>query len=132
MFKSQWRDLDRDWKDVSLYDETKTETAKMWVLIMRPKLKNQSVNDDTETKTEKSESQKRDWSKDVYTDTPSRLLLITDSPLVGRGMIFAPWKEFYMIHVFWLVDLDFFLFDAVKSKLSLINELILIQFILFG
>ena len=56
--------------------------------MTRPRLKN-------------SESQKRDWAKDVDTETPLRLL----------------------------VGLDFFLFDAVKSKFSLINQLMLIQFI---
>ena len=37
-----------------------------------------------------------------------------------------------MIRVFCLVGLDLFLIDAVKSKLSLINELILIEFVQFA
>ena len=79
---SQWRDRDQAWK--------------IWVSMTRlsPRLK-------------KSESQKRDWAKDFINETPLRLLLISDSPLVGRGMIFAPWNEFYRILVFWLAGLDF-------------------------
>ena len=75
MCESQWRD--RDWK--------------IWVSMtrLRPRLK-------------KSESKKRDWAKDVETEAPLRLLLISDSPYVEKGMLFA-------------------LFDAVKSKLSLIE-----------
>ena len=60
-----------------------------------------------------SESQKQVWAKYVDTETPSILLLISDSPFVGRGMIWS----------------DFFLFNAVKSKHSLIYELILIGYI---
>ena len=35
--ESQWRD--RDWKCLSLKDETKTETEKVWVSVTRPRLK---------------------------------------------------------------------------------------------
>ena len=56
----------------------------------------------TRPRLKKSEPQKRDWAKDVDTETPSGLLLISDFPLVGRGMIFASWNEF------WLVGLDYF------------------------
>ena len=83
----------------------------------------------TRPRLKKSESQKQDCAKDVDTETPSRLLLISDSPLVGRGIIFAPLNKFYMIRVFWLVGLDGFFLFAVKSKLSLINEFILSEFI---
>ena len=64
MCESQWRDQDRDWK--------------IWVSMTRPRLK-----------LKKSESQKWDWAKDVVAETPSRLLLISNSPLVGRGWYFV-------------------------------------------
>ena len=55
-----------DWRCLSLNDETKTENV--WVLMTRPR-------------------QRRDWAKDVDTETPSRLSLIsTPNQLVG-GMI---------------------------------------------
>ena len=42
---------DRDWKFLSLNNETETE--KGWVSITRPKLKYSSVNDETKTETKK-------------------------------------------------------------------------------
>ena len=129
-------DLDhrvRDWKCLSLNNETETEKAKsQW---RDPDWKCLSLNDDTETNTEKSESHWQDRDQDWknlslrhetgHKMSITRLLLISDSPLVEMGIIFAPWNKFDMIRVFWLVGLDIFFF-----LLSLINELILIEFIL--
>ena len=47
---------------------------------------------------EKYEPQKRDWAKDVNTETPSRLMLISD-----------------IIWVFWLVGLDFLIVRNVHE-----------------
>ena len=104
--ESQWQD--QEWKCLSL--NNKTETEKMWILMTRLRLQmceSQLQDRDwkiwvsmTRPRLEKSESQKQDWTKDANTETPSRLLLISDFPLVGRGMIFAPWNKFYMRRVF--------------------------------
>ena len=65
MSGSQWRD--RDWKCVSLNDETETKTEK-------------SKSQWRDRNWKKSESQKRDWAKDFNTETPLWLLLRSDSP----------------------------------------------------
>ena len=102
----------KDWKSstfqcLSLIDET--ETKKVWVSMMIPRLKMSesqwwdqdwkylSLNDKTKTKTEKSESQWRDRDQDwknlslsrdeaefVNNETPSRLSLISGFPISGE------------------------------------------------
>ena len=57
----------------------------------------------------------RDWAKDVDTETPSRLMLISD--MVGLDFSFL---QGYISH-------QKSEFDAVKNNLSLINEFILID-----
>ena len=113
MSESQWLDWDRDWKDVSLKDETETEN--FWVSMKRLRLrpKNHSLNDETETKTEKIWDEGRDWN-------------LTDicHSISGEGNDTCPLK------INRLVGLDFFSPTGLTQPFEVgINELILMEFI---
>ena len=112
MSEYQWRD--RDWKYLSLNDETKRGTEKVWVSMARPRprlkmsesqwrdrdWKDVSLNSETETvnvwvsmtrprlRLKKFESEGRGWVKDVDTEIPSKLLLTT-APTLVSGIYFA-------------------------------------------
>ena len=110
MSKSQWRD--RDWKDVSLNDET--ETAIVWVSITRPRLKNLSLND--ETKTEKI------WVSETrlvkicrYRDSIETLADIW-LPISGEGTDLCTLKWILFDTGLLVGWSGFFLFNAVKCN----------------